>query len=365
MMDKKMYTNINVSSPEDIPDKPTVIDDQFIKLVAQFEKYLHQIKVEFDTYDKSYPDYKKQIEFLEKQKELIFNNLDLHFEKVWDIISKLDDSARDFYRKYYVEKFKHLFGEPIEINWHIYSKPLGYPGDYITMNYIFDYNKNNYLGSTSFQRLFNNYTCNVPIARSNIIRKDFFKQKILEVVKLKESPQILSVGSGSMRELIELLREDKIKKNTEIYCLDVEKKALEHVEESVEQISSSNRKHLNISYIHKNVMGLLRQKAHDNLYDFIYVSGLFDYFTDKICLKLLTHMYSLLKKDGLLVICNASLENASHRAYYEFLGGWVMVYRRKEEMLSWAKGLEGVSEIKCEQPAGFLHYLFLSIKKLG
>ncbi len=357
-MEDNLYPKVNTFD--------LAVDEKFIKLTEDFKTYSESLKAKFDNFDMKNPDEKKQIDFLEREKEAIFRQLDSHFKKIWEIARDLDKDRQATYKKYYLTKLYLLYGEPIELNRHVYTKPLGYAGDYIAMNYTYDYNNQTkkYLGNSSFQKLINNYTSLTPIWSSNIIRKDFLKNKILEVVNSKNGAKIASIGSGPMREVLELLRENKIKKYTNFICLDFEKEALGYVKVEIGKINAQNKNNLNIEYVHKNIMELIKGKGFDRQFDFIYISGVFDYLSDRICSKVTRKMFELLEKNGTLIVINASLEKADSRGYYEFLGDWVMIYRTKEEMLEWTKNLENVAEVKFEQPNDFVRYWFMSIKKL-
>ena len=79
--------------------------------------------------------------------------------------------------------------EGSEINQYIRRKPLGYAGDYVTMNYIYDFNDKKYLGETLFERLLNRYTCSTDVANSNIHRKEYLKRKIQKIIQETDSPR--------------------------------------------------------------------------------------------------------------------------------------------------------------------------------
>ena len=352
---------------KDISLESQIHDEKFVTLTEDFREYTERLKAKFDNFDKENPDEKKQINFLEKEKNAAFKKFDLHFNKVWETVSGFDSDKHSLYKKYYINKLCYLYGGPIELNRHVYTKPLGYAGDYIAMNYTYDYNYDNgkYLGESSFQKLINNYTSSTPIWRSNTIRKDFLKNKILEIINSKDQPKIASIGSGPVRELLELLSENKIKKHTNFLCLDFEKRAINYVKNEIKKIDEKNKNNLYIEYTHKNIIKLIKDKEINKKFDLIYVSGVFDYLSDRICLRMAKKLFDLLAINGILIICNASLENATYRGYYEFLGDWVMIYRTKEEMLAWTKSIENIADIKFEEPNSFSKYWFLSIKKLG
>jgi len=341
----------------------SLIDKRYIELTDSFAQYVQVLISELNDFDRKNPSRSTQIAFLETRKEEIFKKFDLYFEQIWEIVKKLDRSTRMIYLYKYAYEFNRIFGQDIAINWRIYMKPLGYAGDYIVMNYIYDYSGSEYMGNSSFQRLINNYTCNIPFARSNIARKDFIKGRILSTIKCKENPTILSVGSGPMRELIELLREGRVKNDIKITCLDFEKEALDYVKNEIKKITQKSNTFLNVIYEHKDVMDFVSLKIKNTNFDLIYTAGLFDYLRNATCLRVCRKLYSLLNDEGNLLICNASLDNATHRGYYEFLGDWVMQYRRKEDMLSWVRELDGIPEISFEQPSDCLNYLFMCVKK--
>jgi extracellular factor (EF) 3-hydroxypalmitic acid methyl ester biosynthesis protein len=348
--------------------KEHVLSGDIIKLTQELKSSLEHIKNEFNAFDKNNPAKDTQIEFLESRKKEIFKQLDFCLSKIWEIVEHFDKSTYKLHQEYCQRIMSPLIEEGIEINKHLYKKPFGYPGDYVMMNYIYNYYDKNYLGDTSYQRLLNNYACNISISRSNIIRKDFIKENILEVIKETDKPTITSIGSGPARELIELLKENKIKKNIKFVCLDFESKALDYVKKEIDTIDEECKKNLSIEYVHKDIIDfiadILENKGSDKHFDLIYVAGVFDYLSNRICSKLTKKLYGLLNKDAMLIVCNISSKDFKHRAYYEFLGNWVMIHKSQEEMLTWVQSLDNVKEAKFEQPSENVNYLFLSIKKM-
>lgn len=351
---------------KDALSKYKFLNKDFIILTKNIRDFLQRTKCKFDEFDKRELNEQKQIEFIEINKKQIFSELDSHFNKVWEIVRNFDKENHRLHQIYYQQMFYDLFGPDIEINQHIYKKPLGYPGDYIMMNYIYDYHYGRYLGKSSFEKLINNYTCNIPVSRSNIKRKEFFKEKILKVAEGRDKAKILSVGCGSCRELIELLEERKIVKPLLFICLDLERKALDFVKNEIKKIDGVEKKFLSIEYIHKNIIEIiedqkLKQKIRGQ--NLIYVSGVCDYLGDRTNSRLIKVLYQLLNKEGTLIISNIALENCSHRAYYEFLGEWKMYHRDKNELLSWVKDLKDILEIKFEKSSIENKYLFLTINR--
>jgi 2-polyprenyl-3-methyl-5-hydroxy-6-metoxy-1,4-benzoquinol methylase len=343
------------------------LNSELIPLVNSMRNFLQGIKNKFDEFDKVYPLVQKQIDFIEGNKKETYKKLDNYFGKIWEIAMRCDEKSYNVHRSYFQQMLHPLVEEIVEINRHIYRKPLGYAGDYMVMNYIYDYQKNKYLGNSSYERLINNYTCNIPIASCNIKRKEFFKRKILKAIKTKDNARIMSVGCGPLRELIELLEEGKVRKPLSFKCVDFEKGAIDYVKSQLEKIDSERKRFLYIEYLHQNIINIIKNKEIKEKIknqDLIYCSGVIDYLRDRIAGRLVRELFQLLNDKGVLIVCNATLENSSHRAYYEMLGEWSMIYRTKEEMLDWMKGIKDVQEISFEEPPGCSKYLFLRITKL-
>lgn len=343
-----------------------LLDSNFDSLIKQICKSLRETKDKFDEFDKANSDGQKQINFIETNKREIFRKLDNYFSEVWKIIKDFEKDRYMVHQNYYIQVLGYLLLDLIEINRHVYQKPLGYSGDYTMMNYIYDYHNNNYLGDSSYEKLINNYTCNIPISNSNILRKDFLKEKVLETLEKKDTARVLSLAAGPARELLELLKENKISKPLVFKCMDSEKMALDYIDNEIKKIEPFKKKALSIEYICKNIISFIRDKELKKRLqncDLIYAFGIFDYLSDKMASRLTKELFQLLEKDGKLIIFNISLKKNKYRAYYELLGEWKMIHRVKEQMLAWTEEIGNVAKVKFEELFGGSNYLCLSIVK--
>ncbi|OGX08080.1 MAG: hypothetical protein A2Y06_02290 [Omnitrophica WOR_2 bacterium GWA2_37_7] len=347
-------------------ERSKLLDERFDKVTAEFRDYLTSIKNKFNHFDAKGPSEKDEVSFIESEKTGIFKRLDFYFHTTWEIVKGFDKDAYKLHKRYYQKNLDPLLIDPIEINRYIRQKPLGYSGDFVTMNYIYDYHKGNYLGDSPYEKLINNYTCNIPFSGSNITRKEFFKKKILEKINQKENVRILSVGSGPSRELLELLKEGKIRKKVMFHCLDSDRRASEYIRSEIKSEYSNKVSIVGINFLNYNMVDILKNRKLTNELmnqDLIYAGGIFDYLKDHVASRLIKQLYLLLNKDSFLIICNASSEFCSHRAYYEMLGEWVMLYRTKEEILALTRSLSNVAEIKFEHVSEGNNYFYLSILK--
>ncbi len=344
-----------------------LIDTKFSSETEQFVSSLKQFKQACDEFDTKHTDQSERNNFIldcfQKEKE-IFDN---HFSNIWDYIvkEKLMENIESYkgYKNYYYSRLSKYLLNPA-INFQINKKPLGYPGDFIVMNYMYDYNPETgkFLGESSFEKYVNRYTCSVPIARSNIERKEHLKNKILNVSK-NGAKKITSIACGSIREMFEASEKLERNDNIQFMCFDFEQKVFEYINAKVKQ---DGIRGIDLQPIHADIMCLIKDKEMGGRLsgsDFVYCSGLFDYLSERLAEKLFGILNSYVNKGGELIVCNASEEYSSHRAYYEFLGDWNLIYRKKEQVQKWARKISDTSNVNIYQTHENGGYWFISIKK--
>lgn len=325
-----------------------LLNPEFVQLAFDLRIFLSNFKKKCEVFDLINESQNKQIEFIERNKQLLFSKLDEHFKKTWQIIKSFNKEEYEIHQRYYQKMLHPLLKDPVETNRIVCDKPLGYAGDYFIINYFYNFH-NQYIGSSTYEKLINFYTCNIPIALSVVERKNFLKRIILEVINKKENSKILSVGCGATKELIELLEEEKITRKVYFDCLDFEKRALEFVKKEVEKIEEAKKKEIQLRLIHRNILNLMKDDELKDLYkdyDLIYSTGVFDYLSSRIAKRIIEKLYKLLKKEGRLLITNVRKEEENHRSYYETLGEWNLYYRDKREIVNWVENINGKKEIK-------------------
>ena len=315
------------------------LDGEFISEVKKLRSLLNEIKASTNRIDQVTLDEVDQSKNLDVVKSIFFPILDEHFEKIWSTYIKQPVSLQSIHQKY-CRLMLHELVEEVGINKHIYQKPFGYSGDFMTMEYIYTYHQGRYLGGSAFEKLLNHYTCNIPISKSNIGRLHFLEQEILRTLTIKQNPSLMSVGSGPLHEVFELLDSGLISAPANFTCIDFEPKTLEYIQNKLNRVDPAKRQLISLRHVIKNVLEIIRTKKASNelgSYDLIYASGVFDYLSDRLATALITKLYSMLGNGGRLIIINASLANNKVRAYYELVGEWVMYHRTPDSMLNWIR----------------------------
>jgi ubiquinone/menaquinone biosynthesis C-methylase UbiE len=341
------------------------IDPAFSQSTVKLREYIEGIKLKCDLFDMKLPDPAAQVVFLKETEAGTYKKLDEDFEAIWVLYNQTDRPKQAAHQQYFLYMFYDLIGEPVEVNRHIYHKPLGYSGDFITMNYIYDYRREgSYLGKSSFEKLFNRYTCTIAVSKSNVARKEYLKEELKNLVGSGKGLSILSIGCGPLREVTELISEGRITAPVRFKGVDFEPRATEYAKQRLEALQLP--KGFTYDFILENVVALVRKG--DNLrdsgpYDLIYVSGVFDYLPDRLASALVTQLFQMLVPGGKLICVNASLEAESHRAYYELLGEWRMHHRNRSDLLKWTQSLGGAAACRFEDSSVCPNYHILNVTK--
>ncbi len=189
----------------------------------------------------------------------------------------------------------------------IYTKPLGFAGDYMMIHMIQkDQTK---IKLDLYSKFINTYYTSIPIATSVKNRTDNLVKLISEGVKKAEKENrefnSLSIGCGPALEIKRFIKNNnpKIKCNFEL--LDFNEETLNFAKSEAEkEIKNSN---FSISKNLNSVHTMLKNAVNNNIekkYDLVYCSGLFDYLSDKICAKLTQMFFKMVKNNGTVLVTN-------------------------------------------------------------
>ncbi len=199
-----------------------------------------------------------------------------------------------------------------------FSKPRGYAGDAVMLDYIYRPGK---MALSEVGSAINFVTTGATTAKSIIWRRDHLGTEIAKTVARTRNARVLSVASGHLREL------DVVK--TIVDQRDFEIVALDQDDESLQEAVNSNPD-FNINPVNKSISYLFKGQVGAK-YDLIYSAGLFDYLPTKTASSLLDRLLKMLAPSGRLIVGNYAPENYG-RGYMEGMMGWSLVYRGEADM---------------------------------
>lgn len=246
-----------------------------------------------------------------------------------------------------------------------YTKPLGYPGDFQVMNYVYDWKRE---GATTYGQVI--HRLGLDVAECIGTRMDVVIDTIMRVAEMKaagETVRILSLGSGPAREVKEIYeRTARSETKFEYTLVDQEEQALQYAYEGNYPAATAHGAGASINCLNLSFTDILRGNLEDkNAYeqDIVYSVGLFDYLKDRRARGLAKSLFDLVKPGGLLILGNMNKCPLSNLWPMECLTDWRLYYRDDSEMLGWAEGLQKEAAWTETEPTGRVRLLF--VRKAG
>ena len=263
-------------------------------------------------------------------------------------------------KRIFINRIRELFLKGTYNEWG-FRKPFGYAGDFKIIDDIYQNNPT----TTGFVRLFDNYCMMSAISVAVRNRKEDFKRLLTGFIadKAGYKLRIMNLACGPCRKLKEILSLDSsLYKNVIFDCYDQEEKAIEYAKKLLSGYP-------NINFIRENALRIAFRKdifqLVDKKYDLIYATGLFDYFSERVGIALVTNLRKLLNPGGMLAVSTMRDKYSNPSVHYmEWVADWNLVYRDEEEfkrIFIEAGFTDDELEIRYEQQ-GIMQYM-IAIKK--
>jgi len=87
--------------------------------------------------------------------------------------------------------------------------------------------------------------------------------------------------------------------------------------------------------IDESITYIIRDGFKDQLFDFVYSAGLFDYLNEKLAAKLIQKLYTNVSEGGALLVPNFA-KGILERAYMDIFMDWKLIYRSESQMMKLA-----------------------------
>ncbi|GAB6095296.1 hypothetical protein JCM14469_15480 [Desulfatiferula olefinivorans] len=245
---------------------------------------------------------------------------------------------------------------------HAFEKPGGYPGDYETLEFIY----NNTPTSKGFGYCADETFLANDYARAVRNRKDKMKQILKDYLSGDpQNAQILNVACGASRDLRELFAENTFTLSGKVTFTLIDKSrealdfSLQKLEDRPNGVDMKGFNHSVYDYLkdpetHRDLLGPM---------DMVYSIGLADYIPADGFRDLIGFFYSLLKPGGRLVIAHKDSKNY-HPLTPDWWADWSFYLRDIEDVVNLAKssGIDNY-ELSIEQEDDTNIIFFLIIQK--
>lgn len=218
-----------------------------------------------------------------------------------------------------------------------YTKPLGYAGDYQMVNQILEDPRQ---GPSTYFQIVNTAFLQTAVAVAHRNRIDLlvnFLGRMADAARLAGRPfRILNVGCGPAVEIQRFLESYPHPELLSFELVDFSEETLGWTRDALGAIMRRTGRSAFINYVHDSVHQLLKRRVEPALesareFDVVYCAGLFDYLSDKVCARLLTHFTSRMRRGGRLLVTNVHQSNPD-RPGMEHLLEWYLIYRDEAKM---------------------------------
>ena len=260
------------------------------------------------------------------------NSLFARFEAAADEVS---GDLLPFHRIYAKRQLHaHLLCSPFA--YRTYHKPLGYAGDYEMVNMIL---RDPLEGSSLFSKSVNLWFLSQAPAAAHRNRIKYLNKLLAQETRRAahegHHARIFNLGCGPAGEVQKFLTQDEVCNHASFTLLDFNDETLQHTTKVLEDLRSRFSRRTKIEIVKKSVHQVLKEEvkpgANQQMYDFIYCAGVFDYLSDRICKRLMNIFYGMLEPGGLLVATNVDASNPSRNGM-EYLLEWHLIHRNAAQL---------------------------------
>lgn len=233
---------------------------------------------------------------------------------------------------------------------HIYSKPLGYAGDYGALQKLLG---DPFEGHTLFAKLLNAWLVLNPAGEAYRTRVSTILEALRHQARQCHNRgaefRVLSIGCGAANEVVRFAASDDLCNNTNYTLVDFSADTLVEAKKNVDAAMREHWRLMQARYVRMSVQGLVLDEgrmarkgvpsfgpvAKAQGYDFIYCTGLYDYFSDRVTRRLTQSMYNMLAPGGRLLVCNFTPANPI-RNFMKYVLDWDLKHRTPEQLLTLA-----------------------------
>ena len=213
-----------------------------------------------------------------------------------------------------------------------YTKPLGYAGDYLMVNQIIEDPRQ---GPSTYFQIVNAAFLQTSVAVAHRNRIDLLVDFLGRMARRAQAAarpfRILNVGCGPAIEIQRFLDNCPHADWLQFEVVDFSEETLEYTRNKLATIARRRGKPLTIDFVHDSVHRLLKRRVEAlpsdaREFDAVYCAGLFDYLSDKVCMRLLSHFAARTKVGGALLVTNVH-SNSPEKFAMEHLLEWYLIYR--------------------------------------
>lgn len=308
----------------------------FKALVSDWRMYLSRLKQKLDgeNMKNSYQEEHEQVYFLKGIEEDIGERMTTFIRRLNELTDPIGKPENLSYKKYFRENMApFLRFSPFVAS--VIDKDRGYAGNYEIIKQLFD---NPYRGETLFAKLINRLTLDLDAVSAHQDRIHFLHETISERYGKSEGPfSLYALGSGPGEEILRFVEKTPFSEEKPLTAtlLDMDAFALIDFKDHIQYLDLSN---VELLTLNRNLLNILAGRETDPIegrFSLTYCAGMFDYFSQKVCKRIVEYMVEHTLPGGALIVTNVH-KNCFSRAFMDYGGEWELILRDENEMIDLA-----------------------------
>ncbi len=136
-------------------------------------------------------------------------------------------------------------------------------------------------------------------------------------------------------EVLRVLKSEEVSDVIDFVLLDFNDETIKYTKARLEDARARYGRSANIIFEKKSVHQVLKMASRGDFqkaeYDLVYCAGLFDYFSQKVCKKMVELFSTLVTPGGEVLVTNVADTNPVSD-WMEYVMAWDLIYRSREEM---------------------------------
>lgn len=201
-------------------------------------------------------------------------------------------------------------------------KPYGYTGDFEIIDRMYTMRVSTNPSLTRWDMFYHDQSSPRAVRNRAIMFGEYISATVERLSAGGAVAKVLDVASGPARDVAWWLDANPTA-NAEIECVEKDPRAIVYAKSIIDRTARGHR----VQFIQRDVLHYRTDKR----FDLIWSAGLFDYLSDRLFVRLLRRLISMLAPGGMLAVGNFSSRNTS-RNWMELFGEWYMGHRDGDEL---------------------------------
>lgn len=308
------------------------VSESFKSLVSDWRMYMARLKQRLDDENlkNRYREHHEQIHFLKGIEQTIMEDMYVYITRLNRIADSLEKTQSGFFKKYFRENMEPFLRlSPFVAS--VIDKDRGYAGNFEIIKQFFD---DPYKGDTLFAKMINCLALRLDAVTAHQDRINFLYDTLVSMYEQSGDPfSFFVLGSGPGEEILRFVDQTTFtpEKPVQAALLDMDAFALVDFKDQIQFLDVN---HFDLATLNHNLLSIIAGRSKDPVetaFSLTYCAGMFDYFSQKVCKRIIRYMIKHTRPGGVVIVTNVH-KNCFSRAFMDYGGEWELILRDEADM---------------------------------